>query len=298
MSGEETSASDFHGPLRPCSAELLLVVCCPAAIGIPVFMNVAMRSQGIVGLVKTKMDEARFHAMLSFFIQDATSVEAQRMARLVSNTDGGSEFVRQARVAFENLCRKQGGGDVINVEQLKDAAANVHEVEGTTMEDLVKFLNMFDVNGDGEIDFEEFKTMLRASVDATNLFMGSESLEKLSERQIEALLMYEWPEKHAGLGDVDEFQGLGGLLEQMKKELKKKPDQEVDEQKRNDIDERRRHIEEGDRRDPRLVALDELADELIDMERDGLLKEATFTPDWRTEVIVQVLPCGSPTARL
>ena len=84
----------------------------------------------------------------------------------------------------------------------------------------------------------------------------------------------------------------------MKKELKKKPDQEVDEQKRNDIDERRRHIEEGDRRDPRLVALDELADELIDMERDGLLKEATFTPDWRTEVIVQVLPCGSPTARL
>lgn len=219
------------------------------------------------------------------------------MARLVANTGSGSEFDRQARIAFENLCCKQGGGEVINVEKLKDAAAHVHDVEGTTIEDLVNFLNMFDENGDGEIDFGEFQTMLRASVDATNLFMGSESLEKLSERQIEALLLYEWPEKHAGLGDVDEFQGLGGLLEQMKKEMKKNSDQEADEQKRNNIDERRRHIEEGDRQDPHLCALDELAEELIDMERNGLLQEATFTPDWRTEVILQVLPCASPTAR-
>ena len=82
-------------------------------------MNVAMRYQGIVSLVATKMEDARFHAMLSFFMKDATSVEAKRMARLVASTEGDSgEFERQARTAFENLCQKQGGGDVINVEKL------------------------------------------------------------------------------------------------------------------------------------------------------------------------------------
>ena len=43
-------------------------------------MNVAMRYQGIVPLVTAKMEDARFHAMLSFFMKDATSVEVQRMA--------------------------------------------------------------------------------------------------------------------------------------------------------------------------------------------------------------------------
>ena len=50
-------------------------------------MNVAMRYQGIVPLVTAKMEDARFHAMLSFFMKDATSVEVQRM-RLVANTEG------------------------------------------------------------------------------------------------------------------------------------------------------------------------------------------------------------------
>ena len=51
-------------------------------------MNVAMRYQGIVPLVTAKMEDARFHAMLSFFMKDATSVEVKRMARLVANTEG------------------------------------------------------------------------------------------------------------------------------------------------------------------------------------------------------------------
>ena len=55
-------------------------------------------------------------------------------------------------------------------------------------------------------------------------------------------------------------------------------DQESNEQHRHEIEERRRHIEEGDRRDPRLVELDELAQELMEMERDDLLKELRSPP--------------------
>ena len=43
------------------------------------------------------------------------------------------------------------------------------------------------------------------------------------------------------------------------------------------------HIDKGDRSDPLLVQLDSLAAELEKMEREGLLEEATFNPDWRTE---------------
>ena len=257
-------------------------------------MNLAMRYLGIVGVVKTKMDDANFRAMLSFFLKDAASVEAQRMSRLVGNCEGDSrEFQRQVQFAFENLCKKQGGGDIINVEKLKEAAGHVHDVEGTTIEDLVNFFLMFDENGDGEIDLDEFKTMVRASFDATNLFVGSEELDKLSERQIEALLLYDWPEKYAGLGDVDDFQGLGGLVEQLKRETEQEDEQD-DEERLREIEERRRHIEEGDRSDPHLIELDALAEELQNMEDDGLLIEATFTPDWRTEVCLQILDVVYP----
>ena len=290
---------DFFRELCPSRTDpvwihsMIFVVLYP--IGIPVFMNLSMRHMGIVALVKAKMDDANFNAMLSFFIKDAASTEAQRISRLVGHCEGDpTEFERQARHAFENLCKKQGGGDCIIIESLKEAAEHAHGVEGTTIKDLVNFFVMFDENGDGKIDFDEFKTMVRASVDATNLFVGSEELNKLSERQIEALLLYDWPEKYEGLGDVDDFQGLGGLVEQLKKESQQQEEPESDEGRLREIEERRTHIEEGDRSDKHLIALDNLAEELQDMEDDGLLLEATFTPDWRTEVCLQMFSRVSP----
>ena len=40
-------------------------------------MNLVMQSHNIVRIVKDKMDNAKFHAMLSLFMKDSTSVEAQ-----------------------------------------------------------------------------------------------------------------------------------------------------------------------------------------------------------------------------
>ena len=48
---------------------------------------------------------------------------------------------------------------------------------------------------------------------ATSLFTGSEELDRLSNKQLNALLLYDdWPGKHMGPGDVEEGEGLGGLF--------------------------------------------------------------------------------------
>ena len=186
---------------------------------------------------------------------------------------------------------RESSGDSIDVERLKAVAEGTlsNEIEGTTLEDLCRFFLLFDENGDGVVDLEEFRAMILASHDACNLFMGSEVPDKLSERQIEALLTYDWPQQYAGPGDVDDYHGLGGLLEQMKKDIRLasgKVDGEDKAQKEEEMEsneQRMLHIDKGDRSDPLLVQLDSLAAELEKMERGGLLEEATFNPDWRTE---------------
>jgi hypothetical protein len=76
------------------------------------------------------------------------------------------------------------------------------------------------------------------------------------------------------------FLGLGNFLEQIKSEMEAV---EEGEHKHN-VDERRQHIEEGDRSDPHLIELDQLAAELEELEERGLLNESNFQPDWRTEL--------------
>jgi len=95
------------------------------ALGIPMFMHVAMRAQGIVGIVKEKMDAAKFQAMLSLFIKNATSVEAHRMARLVSTVTDELEFQRQSKQARESF--KMCSGVILCFFDLKIAIAGIRE---------------------------------------------------------------------------------------------------------------------------------------------------------------------------
>jgi len=216
------------------------------ALGIPLALNIAMRKLGIVGIVKEKLDLAKFRAMLSLFLQEATSVESQRVARLVSTISDKEEFERQIQHAFDHLCKLSsalnappndcqpgsyaGRENVIDVAKLQalaedavneamaneDAYRHVQVTFGSHLSDLCTFFLLFDENGDGLIDRDEFCQMILAAHDACNLFTGNEDPGKLTERQIEALLLYDWPEKHAGPSDVDDYQGLGGLLEQVR----------------------------------------------------------------------------------
>ncbi len=93
-------------------------------------------------------------------------------------------------------------------------------MDGTNIEQLCFFFEKFDENGDGEVDLEEFRTMVKISRQAANLFTGSEDLRHLSEKQMEALLLYDdWPVRHAGPSDKPE-NDLGGLLSLVAKDVK------------------------------------------------------------------------------
>lgn len=168
---------------------------------------------GVIGIVRRKMDNARFSAMLSLFTRRACSVECQRIARLVGNVDHDPErFAVQTEEEFKNLVKIQDDAELstIIVEKLraKGRALDSSEIEsqgmdGTNIEQLCTFFTLFDENGDGEVSLDEFRIMVRTSRQAATLFTGSEDLGHLSAKQMEALLIYDdWPTQHQGPGDT------------------------------------------------------------------------------------------------
>ena len=107
-------------------------------------------------------------------------------------------------------------------------------------------------------------------------------MARLTNAQMEALLLYDdWPLKHEGPGDLDEGEGLGGLLTHVTKEqesnyAKGGPNSEEQE-------DRRHALEHGGPRHafPALVEIDALAAELQDLEHKGHLP---MYKDWQDDI--------------
>lgn len=121
---------------------------------------------------------------------------------------------------------------------------------------------------------------------ATSLFTGSEELERLSNAQMNSLLLYnDWPEKHEGPGDLDEGEGLTGLFKHVAKDVVKTEEAANDGEETEEHADRRHALSLGGPREeyPGLVELDELVTELHEMEKTGGL---SWYPEWESDKIM------------
>ena len=138
----------------------------------------------------------------------------------------------------------------------------------------------------GRVDLDEFREAIRTCRAATKIFTGSEELNRLTEKQMDALLLYDdWPQKHEGPSDVGESEGLGGLMEHVKKDHKviEEDGDASDTEESEEHADRRHALSPGGPRDefPLLVELDVLAAEIQELEKIGGL---TGYSDWRDDV--------------
>ena len=127
------------------------------------------------------------------------------------------------------------------------------------------------------VDFEEFCLMLRTAKEATSVFTGTEVVENVSARQLEALLLYEFPDRPEGPGDTDETGGLGGFIDQIRADATDSDDQ--DEREARASAERQRKVDNGDRSHPQLRELDELE---LDLKERALSQDDTCLADFPT----------------
>ena len=125
--------------------------------------------------------------------------------------------------------------------------------------------------------------MLRTARGAANVFTGTDKPEHLTDKQLDALLLYEWPQQQVGVTDVDSAGGLGGFIEQLKKEQSIMIVDNLQEEKaQHDREDRRSKIDAGDRSDPQLVELDELEHELSELHQSGALNHY---PEWKIDLL-------------
>jgi len=175
-------------------------------IGIPIFMHSACVFLGMHGIVEEKLDAANFRAMLSAFLHRGVSIEASRFARLVGNCTP-ERFRMRADEEYDKLIKVLGQGEFIELnwpdqKSHGDSHSELH-MEGTSIKEIVNFMRKYDDDGNGKVDRIEFRTMLKKSQEIADLFTGSETLDRLTDRQMETLLLYEdWPKPHEGAQDA------------------------------------------------------------------------------------------------
>jgi len=107
---------------------------------------------------------------------------AQSVVRLVGNTQGGVSFQQQTEKAFKNLCATLKTKDVIVLDKMAELAKRGKYRNKGITENLVNFFVYYDANGNGEVDLDEFRAMVRASALAKDSLWWRLGLMKIFQR--------------------------------------------------------------------------------------------------------------------
>ena len=272
-------------PLRSGMAVYSIVFFLLFPIGTPLYMIAAMLFKGMRPIVQKKMSKANFQALLALYMKQACSIEVQRMARLIGDGETDTEqFNIQCLHQFQNMIKLQGGGDCIVINKLEGftgPSSSCPSPEGATANNLCQFFSKYDTDGDGIVDLEEFREMVRASKATTDLFTGYEKLDQLTDKQMEALVLYDgWPKVRDGVPvDIGESEGLGGLLKVVQRDIEQVKQTEVDDRNKEKAQRRERVAPGGDRSDASLQALDAIMAEIEGRRNEADEDEGSF---WKT----------------
>ena len=176
--------------------------CILISLGIPLFISAALESMHIRDIVKSKISNAKFSAMLQKYLKEIKVEEIQQIASVVAgvnNHNDEQQFSDSCRNVYNELLVLQGDMDVkkmLKISTLKKATDTFMKSERTIFRVL---LNVFQFKYAGEdlISFEEFRDAFFDALSAikyySEVFSGEETIEQLSEKQMEALLYHKWP---------------------------------------------------------------------------------------------------------
>jgi hypothetical protein len=117
--------------------------------------------------------------MILAFLKDTSSVESQRLSRLVGSPNDTEEFERRCKQVYSHYFTPEG--------ILYDHTLGADK---SMMEELVQ---KHDTNGDGRVDDDEFQEMMLAVLRDTTVFTGAERGYELNSDQLQSLITHNFP---------------------------------------------------------------------------------------------------------
>jgi hypothetical protein len=143
------------------------------ALGLPIFFYASLLHLSVGKVAKSKIEDSILRAMILAFLKDTSSVESQRLSRLVGSPSEIEEFERRCMQVYSHYFTSEG---VLSEHTL-----------GADKVMMIDLVQQYDANGDGRVDAGEFQAMMRAVLRDTTVFTGAERGYEINAEQLQCL---------------------------------------------------------------------------------------------------------------